>query len=772
MKTIHEVRKRDNRIVPFDDTKIADAIHKALRSVGQADRARSEELAELVCQFLEENLSGTVPAIEEIQDAVETVLINVWPEVAKEYIIYRRHRSTLRETLEVRKSLDDVHAIEDDPLAPGVLTEVPAVDHDVGGIAKWQKSKIAASLIKESDVDPTIAAAVASAVEEKVFSSGMSRLSTSLIRELVDNELFERGYSAKLLKQVPIGMPLYTLEQVIFGSDVKEGYAFPKTPDEVRKIIANRVLHQYSLREVFAPEVAQAHRRGAIFIHRLSDPVRLASAIWSLPLPGSLGQQEAEFPFLRTDDGPPPARRSVPGASNASARADYFDVADFFRRLENLACFFSEDVRLAGVGNLLEDVSDITLSREQRIRQLLERLVHLEDSAQIALQLELGPQGLPWLEAFQKLAQAHPKRLKLLVYLDSAHAGTSAQNAALEHVAALYESGARVEFFGEAGASRDGVPHASRGGFETRAAKITINLPHVALRSARHQRTTLEHELDVALDTAVKGHLERRQFLKRLGESPENPLWELLGRGGDRWTPTADRDYRSSTGPVVDLDESIFTVGVLGLNECVKFLTGSELHQSEAAQAKGLAIVERAAEKLRQDARRLGLRLELEETANVGPLRDLERMDEARYQVEEIDRGRPTPSGPRYTDGVRLHRLAPVDSLERVEALVPYLPFVRPLGGIVEDLPQLRDKALLPFLLKDSLSILSGREGWQAPMREQASVLSPGGGAAESRAPEGRAPEGMVEERVVERHGSEEGGGGHGRVVRRGRLDS
>ena len=58
VKSIQEVRKRDNRIVPFDDAKITDAIFKALQSVGQEDRARSEELSSTVAHFLEETIQG------------------------------------------------------------------------------------------------------------------------------------------------------------------------------------------------------------------------------------------------------------------------------------------------------------------------------------------------------------------------------------------------------------------------------------------------------------------------------------------------------------------------------------------------------------------------------------------------------------------------------------------------------------------------------------------------------------------------------------------
>ena len=37
MATIREIRKRDDRVVPFDANKITDAIYKAIRSVSESD---------------------------------------------------------------------------------------------------------------------------------------------------------------------------------------------------------------------------------------------------------------------------------------------------------------------------------------------------------------------------------------------------------------------------------------------------------------------------------------------------------------------------------------------------------------------------------------------------------------------------------------------------------------------------------------------------------------------------------------------------------------
>jgi len=96
--SITQVQKRDGRTQPFEKSKIAGAIQKAFNAVGQADGAVANELADQVVACLERDLPGRTPRVEDIQDVVERVLMDRGsPEAAKEYILYRRERSEVRE---------------------------------------------------------------------------------------------------------------------------------------------------------------------------------------------------------------------------------------------------------------------------------------------------------------------------------------------------------------------------------------------------------------------------------------------------------------------------------------------------------------------------------------------------------------------------------------------------------------------------------------------------------------------------------------------------
>ena len=97
---ITSIKKRDGRIVPFDQEKIEQAIEKSFMASGsQKSQETAQELAGVVVQEIErdENLPA-VPSVEQVQDVVERVLIERgFVRSAKSYILYRAERSRVRE---------------------------------------------------------------------------------------------------------------------------------------------------------------------------------------------------------------------------------------------------------------------------------------------------------------------------------------------------------------------------------------------------------------------------------------------------------------------------------------------------------------------------------------------------------------------------------------------------------------------------------------------------------------------------------------------------
>ncbi|MDO4546514.1 MAG: anaerobic ribonucleoside triphosphate reductase [Clostridia bacterium] len=108
---IESIIKRDGREVPFDESKITQAIMKAFIATDSAKTEKTAiELTRQVVEEIERNESIETPTVEQIQDVVEKVLIaNGFVRSAKSYILYRAERSRAREmNTRLMKIYDDI----------------------------------------------------------------------------------------------------------------------------------------------------------------------------------------------------------------------------------------------------------------------------------------------------------------------------------------------------------------------------------------------------------------------------------------------------------------------------------------------------------------------------------------------------------------------------------------------------------------------------------------------------------------------------------------
>lgn len=96
---VTQIRKRDGRIVDFDQEKIRVAITKAIEAIGENDEKLANRLSDNVLKILNKKFHHrSIPAVEEIQDIVEEVLVRARQiRVAKAYILYRDQHAKIRE---------------------------------------------------------------------------------------------------------------------------------------------------------------------------------------------------------------------------------------------------------------------------------------------------------------------------------------------------------------------------------------------------------------------------------------------------------------------------------------------------------------------------------------------------------------------------------------------------------------------------------------------------------------------------------------------------
>ncbi len=104
---IHKIKKRNGTIVDFDIEKIENAIEKAAIASNPTKKVEAKKIAKYAETKLSEEYSDEIPSVEEVQDAVEDSLIHSnYPQVAKDYILYRQKRTEAREDKNVMVDVD------------------------------------------------------------------------------------------------------------------------------------------------------------------------------------------------------------------------------------------------------------------------------------------------------------------------------------------------------------------------------------------------------------------------------------------------------------------------------------------------------------------------------------------------------------------------------------------------------------------------------------------------------------------------------------------
>jgi ribonucleoside-triphosphate reductase len=110
---IRNVVKRSGEIMGYDRAKIEHAIDKAIAAVeghGNPDRAKilTDKVEEHIRLMMAGRHAHSIPAIEEIQDIVESVLIEEKEvQVAKAYILYRAKHEAIRDTEKLMLDIDE-----------------------------------------------------------------------------------------------------------------------------------------------------------------------------------------------------------------------------------------------------------------------------------------------------------------------------------------------------------------------------------------------------------------------------------------------------------------------------------------------------------------------------------------------------------------------------------------------------------------------------------------------------------------------------------------
>ena len=143
---MYQVKKRDGKIVEFNLVKISEAIRKAFEAQEKNyNQDIIDMLALKVTAAFEPKISDELISVEDIQDSVESVLIQAgYDDVAKGYILYRKQREKIRN---LNSTLLDYKEIVDSyvKVTDWRVKENSTVTYSVGGLILSNSGAITAN---------------------------------------------------------------------------------------------------------------------------------------------------------------------------------------------------------------------------------------------------------------------------------------------------------------------------------------------------------------------------------------------------------------------------------------------------------------------------------------------------------------------------------------------------------------------------------------------------------------------------------------------------
>ena len=162
-----KVIKIDGSTEEYLHTKVLGTFNNALAAIDQPNVFAAEQFAEAITFYLYQKRNSVTITSDEVHLMAQAVLTATGYENASLALNEHRMNRKLQ-----RKRIEVVYndRIADDP----DLTD-----------CQWNKSQIVKDLMAKNNLNRHIARTIASGVEEKVFSIGVSRIRRSLIKQLV-----------------------------------------------------------------------------------------------------------------------------------------------------------------------------------------------------------------------------------------------------------------------------------------------------------------------------------------------------------------------------------------------------------------------------------------------------------------------------------------------------------------------------------------------------------------------------------------------------------
>jgi ribonucleoside-triphosphate reductase len=568
-------------------------------------------------------------------------------------------------------------------------------------IAPWNRQRIVDALLREAGIDYLLAAEISKDVEMQISASGISLLTTPLVRELVNAKLVERGLERERRLHGRLGFPLYDVRRLILHPN-RENANTPHAPEGTNLIFAEGIKKEFALCDVFSTEVGQAHTMGDLHIHGLGYIDRPYSSC-----------QSPEYLKL--------FGLKLPHAVNSAKPARHAEVllAHMVRVSSVLQGHFTGTISWDAVNiSFAPYLCDKTDKEVHQFAQMLvyefSQLSATRGGQALYTDMHLyynmprcwaklpaiGPGGRPTgrpysdyagdarrftraiFEVFRKgdaLGRPFILPRPLLHINDDFWKEQGAGEFLLQACAVAASRGNTCFVF-------DRTPESLAGGCfnsffldeadsrgelgrpwllrHAAIQSVTINLPRLGYRAGGDEEKLFACLGDI-LEVAARAHIQKKDFLEKLLSYAEQGPLGFLAMNADGH-------------PFLRMNRAYYIIGLAGLNELVHICRGAELAESGEAMDFGLQVVSFLHDEVRRLGARLGIKLVLEQSPAETTAYRFARLDLKYYSptAGRYVRGDIAEGAVYYTNSTHLNSAARATPLERVVAEGKFHPLI------------------------------------------------------------------------------------------------
>ena len=627
---ITKIQKRDGRIVTFNIEKIANAIYKAAESMGGSDYDEALEIAGRVCDYIESSEKNKIPSVEEIQDAVEKILIEEGhASTAKAYILYRANRTRVREMntkiMKIYEDLTFTSAKDSD-----VKRENANIDGDTAMGTMLKYGSCGAKEFYEMYVlDPAFAKAHSEG-DIHIHDLDFYTLTTTCTQ--IDlTKLFKGGFSTghghlRTPNEISSYAALACIAIQSNQNDQHGGQSIPKFDYDMAEGVKKTFIHRYRDNVIRSLElldgVDDAENYVKNYLHELEDKGLKPT----LSMTDEYRAAEAEYLKKYCDDAQIAKiqKFSYETSVKETDKATYQAMEALIHNLNTMNSRAGAQTPFSSI-NYGTDIST-------EGRMVIRNVLLAQDAGLGNGETPIFPihifkvkeginynKGDPNYDLFKLACRVSAKRLFPNFSFIDAPYNLQYYKPGNPDTEIAY-MGCRTRVIGNAyDPTREIVT--GRGNLSF----TSINLPRLAIESKGNIDLFYE-KLDAMMDLVVDQLLSRFkiQSQKRVKNFPF-----LMGQGV--WLDSDKLGYDDEVGEV--LKHGTLSMGFIGLAECLKSLTGKHHGESEESRKLGLEIIGRMRQRMEDETAKRKLNFSLLATPAEGLSGRFVRIDREKYGV-------------------------------------------------------------------------------------------------------------------------------------------